>query len=492
MSEHTIFQRLALGYLAIFLIVFALGTYTILRLGQLNRITRSISAIDAETIRISNRLRNASLSQRGFEEKFIVSGDTDFFNQFSEIEKYIQQDVHQLSILVNTPDKKALIAEVKESHNKYVLAVQEEERLMEAGGKYSQNEYQERKKDLVNKTTGSLEKLTGISRADIDEKIESSRKIGSRATRVTAILAITAIVMAILIALFNARTIDRPILTLIKGTRRISEGKFDNHLTIPSPPEIRELANAFNLMCDRLKKIDEMKADLISHVSHELRTPLTVIREAANMLSPDTVGESAISSEKHRRLLAIIREECEILIGSVNRILDLSRMNAGMIDYNIDKYSLCALIEKSVSKIEPLAEKKEINLDVKIDESLPLVDIDPEKMCQVLDNLLGNALKFTAKHGSVTITASLRNKETAGDLSDKGKGVVEVSVLDTGCGIAEENIPEIYDKFKMFSGKGTGLGLYIARQIVIAHGGNIWVKTEQGKGTTFSFTVPVS
>jgi two-component system sensor histidine kinase GlrK len=489
MSEHTIFQRLALGYLAIFLIVFALGTYTILRLGQLNRITRSISSIDAETVRISNRLRNASLSQRGFEEKFVVSGDTDFFNQFSEIEKYIQEDVHKLSGLANTPEKKILIAKVEESHNKYVLAVKEE---MEAGGKYSQNEYQERKKDLVNKTTGSLEKLTGISRADIDEKIESSRKIGSRATRVTAILAITAIVMAILIALFNARTIDRPILTLIKGTRRISEGKFDNHLTIPSPPEIRELANAFNLMCDRLKKIDEMKADLISHVSHELRTPLTVIREAANMLSPDTVGESAISPEKHRRLLAIIREECEILIGSVNRILDLSRMNAGMIDYNIDKYSLCALIEKSVSKIGPLAEKKEINLDVKIDERLPLVNIDPEKMCQVLDNLLGNALKFTAKHGSVTITASLRNKETEGDLSDKGKGVVEVSVLDTGCGIAEENIPEIYDKFKMFSGKGTGLGLYIARQIVVAHGGNIWVKTEQGKGTTFSFTVPVS
>jgi two-component system sensor histidine kinase GlrK len=294
--------------------------------------------------------------------------------------------------------------------------------------------------------------------------------------------------MAILIAFFNARTINRPIVLLIKGTREIAKGKFEKHLTIPSPPEINELAEAFNNMCDRLKEIDEMKADLISHISHEFRTPLAVIREAVS-LHLDCISSGSL--EKQRRLIGIIEEECERLINSVNKILNLSRMDAGMMDYQMEKYDLSHLIEMSVLKIRPVAERKGISLEVNLDDRLPYAIIDAEKISQVIDNLLDNALKFTPEGGKVSIGASHKDGKMSEHFSNEEKGIIEVSVSDTGCGIPEANIQDIFDKFKKLYGKGTGLGLYIARQIVSAHGGDIWVKSEKDKGSTFCFTVPV-
>ncbi|MCJ7616997.1 MAG: cell wall metabolism sensor histidine kinase WalK, partial [Desulfobacterales bacterium] len=114
-----------------------------------------------------------------------------------------------------------------------------------------------------------------------------------------------------------------------------------------------------------------------------------------------------------------------------------------------------------------------------------------QKICQVLDNLLGNALKFTPEMGRVMITGSLIDKKTSEHVTNKNGGFVVVSVSDNGCGISENNIKEIFDKFKIFHGKGTGLGLYIARHIVTSHGGDIWAKSEKGKGSIFSFTLPV-
>lgn len=489
MRELTIFKRLGLSYLAILLVVIALGVYSTLKLDQLNRITRSISSIDGEIIRIAARLRAAALSQRGFEKKYVVSKDRDFHHQFLEAEKYIKNDLERISLLMDTTEKRRLITNVKEFHDQYLSLVQEEVRLLKGDREYSRERYQKKKGGLADQIIHKLEEVIEIAKAAMDSKIEISGKIGSQALSVVAIISIAAVIMAILIAFFNARTINRPILRLIKGTREIAKGKFEEHLTIPSPPEISELADAFNLMCNRLKEIDEMKADLVSHISHELRTPLAVIREAVS-LHLDCISTG--STEKQRRLLGIIEEECERLINSVNKILNLSRMDAGMMDYHMERCNLSPLIEMSVSRIRPIAERKGITLEVNLDGSLPRVSMDSEKIGQVLDNLLGNALKFTPEDGRVSIVASLKGRKTSERFSNKEKSFIEVSVSDTGCGIPEENIQDIFDKFKKLHGKGTGLGLYIARQIVNAHGGDIWVKSEQKEGSAFFFTLPVS
>ncbi|MCP4252156.1 MAG: cell wall metabolism sensor histidine kinase WalK [Candidatus Scalindua sp.] len=162
-------------------------------------------------------------------------------------------------------------------------------------------------------------------------------------------------------------------------------------------------------------------------------------------------------------------------------------MEAKMMEYHFGEWNLIPIVQRSVLKLAPIALSKGVNLELKPTNDLPLVKIDGERISQVLENLLGNALKFTQNNGAVKVCVSCEN-----DKND----FVEIAVSDTGKGILKENLQNIFDKFKRIdSGKetvrGTGLGLSIAKYIIDAHGGNIWAQSELGKGSTFFFTLPV-
>jgi two-component system sensor histidine kinase GlrK len=238
-------------------------------------------------------------------------------------------------------------------------------------------------------------------------------------------------------------------------------------------------------MSERLEQLDAMKLDFISHVSHELRTPLTSVKAASSMLLE---GAFDASPERQKELLSIIRDECERLIGAVNRILDISRMEAGMMDYRFSEGELPPIVQKTVLKLAPLAQRKRIDLELKPFPELPLVRMDGDRIMQVVDNLLGNALKFTPLGGKVVV--SLSQRENGGDF-------VQVSIADTGPGIHQEHLARIFERFKRIEkGRettiGTGLGLSIVKHIVADHGGKIWVRSAPGKGSTFSFALPVA
>jgi two-component system, NtrC family, sensor histidine kinase GlrK len=270
---------------------------------------------------------------------------------------------------------------------------------------------------------------------------------------------------------------------LKEKTKEVAKGCYPQRLNISSPPEIRDLATAFDTMCERLRELDDMKKDFISHVSHKLRTPLTAIQEASNMLLE---GVFTRAPEREYELFSIIKDECKRLIDEVNRILDLSRMEAGMMDYHFEISSIIPIIQNIVLKLMPLAHKNGVDLEMKLIDMLPLVRMDQDRITQVVEELLGNALKFTAERGKITISA-LANK----------KGMLEVSVADTGCGIPKKELERVFDKFKRIEGgraaeRGTGLGLSLAKHIITVHGGQIWAGSEPEKGSVFSFTLPVS
>ena len=468
-------------------VVVALGTYAALKIRELNQSIHSISSVDSETIWAADRLRDSFFTQRNFEKKYMVSGDEDFYRQFQEIEKSIQKDLDQMGKLLDPADNTDVLHLFRENYSRYLLKVREEADLIKNKKKYSVQDFENSKEAFIDRIIEQLDILKKNTRKVINDKIYTSELIGAQALDIIMILSITSVVFAVLIAFFNARTIHRPISLLIKETRKIAEGKFEKHLAIQSPPEINELAAAFNHMCDRLKELDEVKADFIARVSHEFRTPLAVIREAVSLFMDSF--ETA-SKEKQTRLLGIVHEECERLIASVNKVLNLSRMDAGIVDYHMESYDLSHLISIAVSKVQPIAARKGITLEVNApDDSFDAI-MDPEKIGQVFDNLLGNALKFTPESGKVSIGAEVKKEVSYS--KDNTKEFVEVSVSDTGPGIPEENINDVFDKFKKLHEKGTGLGLYIARQIIIAHGGEIWVESDGKTGSTFFFTVPVS
>ena len=468
-------------------VVVALGTYAALKIRELNQAIHSVSSVDSETIWAADRLRDSFFTQRNFEKKYIVSGDEDFYRQFQEIEKSIKKDLDQMETLLDPTDNTDVLLLFRENYSKYLLKVREEADLIKNKKMYSEQGFEDSKEAFIDRILRQIEILKKNTRNTINEKIHTSELIGAQALDIIMILSISSVVFAVLIAFYNARTIHRPISLLIKETREIAEGKFEKHLSISSPPEIHELAAAFNHMCDRLKELDEMKADLIARVSHEFRTPLAVIREAVSLFMDSF--ETA-SKEKQTKLLGIVHEECERLIASVNKVLNLSRMDAGIVDYHMENYNLSHLIAIAVSKVQPIAVRKGITLEVNVaNDSLDAV-MDPDKIGQVFDNILGNALKFTPESGRVSIGA-VEKKEVSYS-KDNSKEFIEISVSDTGPGVPEENIHDVFDKFKKLHEKGTGLGLYIARQIINAHGGEIWVESDGKTGSTFFFTVPVS
>ncbi len=485
MQGFTIFKRLSLSYLAILVVIISMEIYTIWRFEQLNRITKSLSSIDSEVIRIANNTKDNFLSLAAFERKYIVSKDNDFYNQFQETKKSINKQMDQIANLIQDQQKYDITNSIQAAFQKYISLCQREFEILKKDKNFSWEKYQEPKKRQLDQVLAKLEQLVELTKADMNKKIKVSNEIGSQTLKLSIVATLCVIIMSIIIAFFNARTINRPILSLMKGTKRIANGEFDQPLSISSPPEIKDLADSFNYMSTRLQELDQMKADFISHVSHELRTPLTSIKEATNLLIGGSITEP---SEKQSNLLFIIQEECERLIHSVNSILDLSRMEAGMMEYQMEKYSLYSLLEKSVSKLKLIAEKKGIQMELNISENLSKVFVDWEKVDQVIVNLLSNALKFTTNGGKVIVSAY--NKKTNKNQKNQNQGMVEVSVSDTGCGISSKDLGGIFDKFKKVHGKGTGLGLAIAKNVIAAHGGEIWIESKLNKGSTFFFTLP--
>lgn len=478
--------------LVLFLVIFVT-----IKLNQLARLTRAASAVDGQTVRLTERLSNNMFSMVGFEKKFHISKDSDFYQHFLKIKKDFDKDMQQLELLVVGSGKKKIkffhiaglgkkerFLEIKQlSHEYFSIFAQEIENIKKSQA-YPFKEYQIQKEKIVEEINNNIRYIIWSAKSDRDEKIQISSEISYNVFKTTSIAAGLAIFVGILISFFNTRSINRSILLLQKKTKDIAKGKFEKILDISAPPEIEDLANDFNIMCDRLKELDEMKEDFISHVSHELRTPLTAIKEASRLLIDGTFSDNPKSRDE---LLNIVSDECERLIVSVNRILDLSRMEAKMMHYHFNRTDLIQHIRNCILKLAPIAQRKNITLELTPPPQLPEIMIDSERIGQLLENLVGNALKFTDAKGSVTVNTSLKNHDGM---------EIEVSVSDTGCGIHEKNLNKIFDKFKRIeSGKetvrGTGLGLSIAKHIIRVHGGKIWVESSPGKGSTFFFTLPV-
>jgi len=478
--------------LVLFLVIFVT-----IKLNQLTLLTRAASSIDGQTVRLTERLSNNMFSMVSFEKKFLISKDNDFYQHFLKIREDFNKDIRQLGLLIDGPGKKNVkvfhiaglgkkerFLKINQLCKEYFSIFTQEIENIKKGQAYPYKEYQSQKERIVEDINNNFKYIIWAAKSDRDEKIKISSEISNNVFKTTTIAAGLSIFFGILISFFNTRSINRSILLLQKKTKDIAKGKFEKIHDIASPPEIRDLANDFNIMCDRLKELDEMKEDFISHVSHELRTPLTAIKEASKLLTEGLFSDNPKSRDE---LLNIVSDECERLIVSVNRILDLSRMEAKMMEYHFNHADLIHLIQKCILKLAPIAQRKNITLELKPPPQLPEILMDSERISQLLENLVANALKYTDAEGSVTVSTSLKNNDDM---------VIEVSVSDTGCGIHEKNLNKIFDKFKRVeSGKetvrGTGLGLSIAKHIIKEHGGKIWVESTPGKGSTFFFTLPV-
>jgi len=232
---------------------------------------------------------------------------------------------------------------------------------------------------------------------------------------------------------------------------------------------------------EQLKELDRMKSEFLSTVSHELRAPLHSIGGFMQLLLDDKVEDRATQ----REALETVARQTERLTRLINNLLDVSRMESGWLKLEKGPVQIRDVVREVVAEVRPMAEGRQIALADDTAPELPIVFADHERLAQVIRNLMHNAIKFTPSGGRIVISAA------------ESEGNLVISVEDDGAGISGEAMPHLFERFYQADSSdtrragGTGLGLYICRQIVIAHGGSIWAESEVGKGSTFHLGVPI-
>lgn len=233
----------------------------------------------------------------------------------------------------------------------------------------------------------------------------------------------------------------------------------------------------------KLRELSELKEEFLALTTHDLRSPLTVISGVISFFTSGRLGEL---SPEQKNMVAMMERNTQSLIELVNDLLDASKLESGTMRLDIASIDLRGLLDELRETMEPLAREKELTLKENLAPSLPPVEADRQKLRRILVNLLSNAIKFTPKQGAIEVRAEVEGER------------VRLAVADTGVGIAPEDVKRLFDKYEQARSratrgeKGTGLGLYITRQLVELHGGEIEVQSEPGRGSTFSFTLPKS
>ena len=270
---------------------------------------------------------------------------------------------------------------------------------------------------------------------------------------------------------------------LSSGASRVTELEGQGRMFSLTFAPVADYVYVYGLDITERKRIEDMKTEFVSIVSHEFRTPLTSIKGFVDLILEGDTGEI---NETQKEFLEIAQVETNRLAALVTDLLDVSRIETGRIELRMEPLSIGEIINAAITSLRPQATEKAVGVTVRLSEESLKVKGEHDRVNQVLLNLLSNAIKYNRQGGKVDIMVSRDN------------GMVQVDVVDTGIGIPSGDIPMLFTKFykagatAAVSTGGTGLGLFIAKSLVELHGGRIWVKSKEGKGSTFSFTLPVA
>lgn len=290
--------------------------------------------------------------------------------------------------------------------------------------------------------------------------------------------ALGATLIALVLSLFLARTLTRPLHELTTASQAMAQGNLEQQVVVRSQDELGELAAAFNRMSSELVRANQARRQMTADIAHDLRTPLTVVKGYAEALRDGDLPPTAATFET-------IYQEAEHLSRLVEDLRTLSLIDAGRLTLNCSAMLPRDLLERVAAAYIPQAQRLRITLGVDAAADLPLVYVDPDRFAQVFGNLVGNALRYTSEGGRITLTAQQQDE------------TILLVVRDTGVGIDLADLPHIFDRFyrgddARETNKGeSGLGLAIAKSLVEAHGGSISVASTPGEGSVFTITLPI-
>jgi signal transduction histidine kinase len=387
-------------------------------------------------------------------------------------------------------DEVELFARVRHDYEEFIGVVTQAVELIRQGQTAAGRELQlTRATPLADRLERLTNELVNKAEAEMVASVEASHAGYIASRRLVVAFAVVSIVLALALGYGISLSLVNPVRQMEARMREIAAGEFARRVEVPNRDELGALAADLNGMSERLGRLyreleaaSRHKSEFLANMSHELRTPLNAIIGFSEVLHERMFGEL---NEKQAEYVQDIHASGRHLLSLINDILDLSKIEAGKLELEPSEFDLPNTIEGTLTLVRERAARHGLQIGFALDQQLGTVVADERKVRQILLNLLSNAVKFTPDGGRIEVRAGL------------AEGAAQISVSDTGIGIAPEDHAAIFEEFRqvgndqMRKREGTGLGLTLARKFVELHGGRIWVDSTLGRGSTFTFTLPI-
>jgi len=486
--------KIILGYAVLIALMATVLVYQVLSIHRMQSINWNLSGISFSAARTSiQMMRDRDLIEE-YTRKSILLGDPDYLEKLHEFQEEFATSLRDLRALGRSEKEQIEINRLEQFWNEFTQALSGEQETIRDG---ALQDLPVLLVEHLDRLRAQVQTVHQVTLRAIDDQVGKSADTGAKSEWISWSAAAIALVVSTLVSFLIVRSISEPLQHLTEGTRAIAEGKFFYRLDTTRNDEFAHLAKDFNTMSSRLNELDQMKKDFVSHVSHELKAPLASMQETIHMLLEQIPGPL---TEKQKRLLGLNLQSAKRLSLMIGDLLDMSRMEAGVMEYELSNQDLVALVRLAIAEFESQAREKHVSIEEEAKEEPFSVECDSDRIIQVLNNVLGNAVKFSPINGVLRVRVSRQGSIPEGVPDTWRKMLAEgansngfaiVSVSDMGPGVPDEHKERIFEKFhqvkqgKKIVGQGVGLGLAICRTIVEAHRGAIWVEDNPGGGSTF-------
>jgi signal transduction histidine kinase len=464
---------------ALVIVVLAgVGVLSLLAVDRLVSVNQEIATRTVPALRLTTSAREGIAPLMRLEARAVVLGDARYATAWAERAARVAQDLERLAEYAQSEWEAMHLRAASAAFEGYRETVAEEQALLRRGDRARAVRMTDADaRSLAEQVQDSLDGLMAATHTRVLAAQAEAARLEARTWTAVLVALGAAVGLALLGTALVAQRMTRSLNVLSSATAEVAAGAFREPIAIESRDEIGALARSFNSMASQLRQMEETKREFFATVSHELRSPLTSIRGAADLLRDGVPGPL---TEKQERLMDIVAQSSDRLLGLVNQILDMSRLRAGLVELDRKPLDLVRLVDRVVEELHPRAEEAGVILERERLGSDFAYHGDEERLHQLVVNLGANAIRFTPRGGRVVVRLIDADAE------------LELQVEDTGVGIPADALPHIFDAYRQAHRErgGTGLGLAIVRGIVDAHGGRVTAESQEGKGSRFTVLLP--
>jgi two-component system sensor histidine kinase GlrK len=467
-----------LGFGAVIVIMIITSAYILFELNTVSNEAKITLTSDVQVVDLAKQLDAILQDENGYAQKYLISRDETYFSIFVASSRRFDEYLNSLLKAQLDEIERSLIRNMRQAHESFVASMHSERDSQDSNYNPVRDNL---RSDSLKTLYKSLDHLISANQVSIGNAMFRMETSTNLSLKIALLLTTGSLLTAILAALMITRTITSPIDDIIRGTEQIARGNFEQ-VKVSSNDEMALLAHALNDMSVKIKNINKYRTQMMQQISHELQTPLQVMLSTHDILKSQSSGPL---NDEQIQMLDTIRGGIKKLSSFSKQYLDLAKIDSGMMKYYMEWTDLLQLIEPIVEDAKFIAARKNVPVEL-VALPCPKVMVDAKKISIVVNNLLGNAIKYTRNRGKVRVK-----------IGPCTMGVF-IEIQDSGIGITPEELPKIFAKFYRASNAGRkniggiGVGLALVKAFTEGHGGKVYAESTVDVGSTFTVELPVS